>query len=87
MVIRMVHLHHTGCNDGIMCSCYIPQCLFRELVYADKFRVGVEMLSQLRDVPIVELEGRVARACAHAAVECELNHLAVLCPIVLAVAD
>ena len=87
MVIHVVRLHHTSCNDGIMCSCHVPQCLFRELAYTDKFRVGVETLSQPRDVPVVELEGRVARARTHTAVECELYHWAVLCPIVLAVAD
>ena len=89
MAIRVVRLHHMGCNDGIMCSCHVPQRLFHELAYTDKFRVGVETLSQLRDVPIVEFEGRVARARtrAHTTVERELNHWAVLCPIVLAVAD
>ena len=55
MAIRVVRLHHTGCNDGIMCSRYVPQRLFRELVYTNKFRVGIEMLSQLWDVPVVEL--------------------------------
>ena len=87
MAIRVVHLHHMSCNDGIMCSHYVPQCLFHELAYTDKLRVGVEMLSQPRDVPIVELEGCVAHAHAHTAVEHELYHWAVLCPIVLAVAD
>ena len=89
MAIRVVRLHHTSCNesDGIMCSCHVPQRLFRELAYTDKFHVGVEMLSQLQDVPVVEFEGRIARACAPTTVEHELNHWAVLCPIVLAVAD
>ena len=87
MAICVVHLHHTSCNDGIMCSCHIPQRLFRELVYTDKFHVSVETLSQLWDVPVVEFEGHIARARAQTAVECELHHWAVLCPIVLAVAD
>ena len=87
MAICMVCLHHTSCNDGIMCSCHIPQRLFRELAYTNKFRVGVETLSQLRDVPVFELEGRVAHAHTHTAVERKLYHWAVLCPIVLAVAD
>ena len=65
MAIRVVRLHHTSCNDGIMCSCHVPQHLFRKLAYTDKFRVGVEALSQLRDVPVVEFEGRVACARAH----------------------
>ena len=87
MAIRVVHLHHTSRNDGIMCSCHVPQRLFCKLAYTDKFRIGVETLSQLWDVPVVEFEGCIARARAHTTVERELNHWAVLCPIVLAVAD
>ena len=37
MAIRVVRLHHASCNDGIMCSHYVPQCLFCELAYTDKF--------------------------------------------------
>ena len=72
MAIHMVHLHHTSCNDGIMCSHYVPQCLFRKLAYTDKLHVSVKALSQLRDIPIVEFEGRIACARTHTAVECKL---------------
>ena len=87
MAIRVVGLHHTSCNDGIMCSHYVPQHLFRELVYTNKFQVGVKALSQLWDIPVVEFKGCVAHARAHTAVERELYHWTVLCPIVLTVAD
>ena len=65
----MVHLHHMSSNDGIMCSYCVPKLMFCELAYTDKSHVGVETLSQLRDVPIVELEGHIAHAHAHTAVE------------------
>ena len=87
MAICVVHLHHTSCNDGIMCSHYVPQCLFHELAYTNKFQVGVKALSQLQDIPVVEFKGHVACARADTAVEHELYHWAMLCPIVLAVAD